>query len=410
MARAPNPTATKSSAKKPKVQPDLVRSKSLRTRDIPSTAAEAKKKAAMLAKNHKDAKDAQAEQELNTIAEIASDSDLEDQYLESDFEDYTSHPHMPSFISEIFKRLDSHDALFLKLSNAYELIDSLKSELAAAKDTIAKLTADAVQRDSDTADMHMFPHLEKKVDDQSEVVALNGISTSVHASKKQDHNQKPSYSMAASNHKRAHARRPLSDQAKKAAARTFTQLSEDQGFKYLYVFARGKEPRNVVRSRLRKMGITPSRIIDIHYPAHQVMSLLIHNDYEKDLLQILTTYDITPLDNFDPKSEKHLNDTHYKDLSLQARGAKTEEIYSKRLINTILRVTPKSLQVALTRSFLTQKWLTEAQCQALMSHIYPKQEKSSDRDTSLVDSLFSGVTPTATNNSQAAGNDAAMLE
>ena len=94
----------------------------------------------------------------------------------------------------------------------------------------------------------------------------------------------------------------------------------------------------------------------------------------------------------------------------QARTAISEELYSKRLINTVLRVTPKSLQVALTRSFLTQKWLTENQHTVLMSHINPIKEKSPKRDNSLVNALFSGQTPTAPTDSQAAGKDAAMIQ
>jgi len=347
-----------------------------------------------------DAKKSQGNKDLEPITEDLMDSDIEEN---SETEDYYYHPKMPSFISEIFKRLDSHDAVLKKLSDAYGIIESLKSQLANANATIAKLTAAAAQKESVPID----PIHQTATGTRAEHMGnfLNGTGASIHA----HDTQKESYAGAASkNTKPPNRRRPLSTNAKKAAARAFTPASTDQGFKFLYIYARGKEPRNIVRSRFRKMGINPARIIDIHFPAHQVMSLLIHNDYEAELLETFAQYEIEPLTNFEPKSGKNLNDIQYKEKDEQTRNAIAEELYAKRLINTVLRVTPKSLQVALTRSFWTQRWLTETQTTALMSHINPIKEKSPQRDTSLVDDLFSGRAPNTS--SQAAGKDAAMVQ
>lgn len=106
------------------------------------------------------------------------------------------------------------------------------------------------------------------------------------------------------------------------------------------------------------------------------MSLLIHYDYETDLLETLAQYDLVPIPDFDPGSGKNLNDIQYKEEDEQTCNAKAEELHSKRLINTVLRVTPMSLQVALTGSFLNQKWLTDTQATVLMAHVNPVKEKS----------------------------------
>ncbi|KAI8969393.1 hypothetical protein BDB01DRAFT_856015 [Pilobolus umbonatus] len=390
MTRAP----TASIIKKPKSE--KLRSTVLRSRTVPSTAAEAKK-AAM------DAKKSQGNKALEPITEDQLDSDVE---YNSETEDYYSHPNMPSFISEIFKRLDSHDDIIKKLNKSffYGIIDSLRSELANANATIAKLNAAAAQKESDSTDPSHHKTAEPRVEHMGH--SLNGTGASKHAS----NTQGESYAEATAKTKKPVNRRPLSANAQKAAARAFTPASTTQGFKYIYIYTRGKEPRNVVRSRFRKIDINPARIIDIHFPAHQVMSLLIHNDYETDLLETLAQHDIVPLTNFDPKSGKNLNDIRYKEEDEQTRNAIAEELYSKRLINTVLRVTPMSLQVALTRSFLTQKWLTETQTTVLISHINPQKEKSPPRDTSVVDALFSGRAPNTSSDSQAAGDDAAMVQ
>ena len=87
------------------------------------------------------------------------------------------------------------------------------------------------------------------------------------------------------------------------------------------------------------MGVNPARIIDIHYPANQVMSLLIHNNYEGELLSVLSTYDIYPIDDFNPTNPSILRDPNFQDWDQEILASKAEELFSKRLISTVLRVT-----------------------------------------------------------------------
>jgi len=383
--------------KKQKIVPELTRSKGLRNRTIPSSASIAKTAAS------------ETDKEIPklSLTIIPEDDQLEILDLEdNDDIDYTSDPRMPTFISDIYKQLNAQGALIAKLSNAYEVIDTLRAELAEAKETIAKLHAVASSKSFDSSGQPTSAPLPNH-----EFPPIYGSGASIHAPKigsptpVSGNNQRLSYKAVAS--KNVKPRRPTSDNAKKAAARAFTKVSATQGFKFLYVHTRGKTPRNIVRSRLRKMGVNPARIIDIHYPDNQVMSLLIHNDYESELLSVFSNYDVTTIEDFNPVDPSILHDPDFKDWDEKILASKAEELFSKRLISTVLRVTPVSLQVALSRSFFESKWLTEAQYSALLTHINPPKEKPAARINSLVDSLFSGNLP-ASSNDQAAGKDAAM--
>ncbi|CEG66011.1 hypothetical protein RMATCC62417_02671 [Rhizopus microsporus] len=68
-----------------------------------------------------------------------------------------------------------------------------------------------------------------------------------------------------------------------AAARTFSVLSANHGYKFLYLPLRRRLPIGQLRSRLRQLNINTHRILSIHYPDCHLIALLIHNDYEDEL-------------------------------------------------------------------------------------------------------------------------------
>ncbi|KAI8977939.1 hypothetical protein BDB01DRAFT_700219, partial [Pilobolus umbonatus] len=96
--------------------------------------------------------------------------------------------------------------------------------------------------------------------------------------------------------------------AKKVIARNFIPVSENQGFQYVYLHCRGKEPISSMRSKLRKLGLQSGRILDVHFPANQVVALLVHNDYVNDVEDLLNRQKITLLADFNPLSGDILKD------------------------------------------------------------------------------------------------------
>ncbi|CEG80174.1 hypothetical protein RMATCC62417_14544 [Rhizopus microsporus] len=85
-----------------------------------------------------------------------------------------------------------------------------------------------------------------------------------------------------------------------AAVRTFSPPSSNQGFKYLYVPVQRRIPISQLHSRLRRLHINSSRALDIHYPDHHLVVLLIHNDYEPELCSQLNKFAIIVRKEYDP--------------------------------------------------------------------------------------------------------------
>ncbi|KAI9325219.1 hypothetical protein BD770DRAFT_458520 [Pilaira anomala] len=72
------------------------------------------------------------------------------------------------------------------------------------------------------------------------------------------------------------------------AVRAFSAPStEKQGFSYVYYPVKSRISRKIQRSNLHALGVTNSRILDIHYPSRNVVALLVHNDYQDELINKL---------------------------------------------------------------------------------------------------------------------------
>ncbi|KAL4206396.1 hypothetical protein AB4K20DRAFT_1998931 [Rhizopus microsporus] len=108
------------------------------------------------------------------------------------------------------------------------------------------------------------------------------------------------------NFARSSATKPFPSQV--AAARTFSSPSANQGFKYLYAPVQRRIPISQLRNRLRCLYINSIRALDIHYPDHHLVVLLIHNDYEPELRSQLNKFLITVRVEYDPLDSTNLLD------------------------------------------------------------------------------------------------------
>ncbi|ORY89518.1 hypothetical protein BCR43DRAFT_415124, partial [Syncephalastrum racemosum] len=113
----------------------------------------------------------------------------------------------------------------------------------------------------------------------------------------------PNYASAArrgATSKSAPRRRGLTQRQIAACVRQFGPVSENHGFKYIYLRLKHRMPTAHLRSTLKKLRIDTSRILDMHFPDRCVAALLVHNDYAEELIAQLSALGIQPHDLFDP--------------------------------------------------------------------------------------------------------------
>ncbi|KAG2210391.1 hypothetical protein INT46_000972 [Mucor plumbeus] len=92
------------------------------------------------------------------------------------------------------------------------------------------------------------------------------------------------------------------------------------GFTYLYLPTRARMPFKEMRSSLRDLYFNSGSIVDIHYPAKNVVALLIHNDYHSTAINILKQNDLTPISSFDPLNTDNLADPKFKEATHEERS------------------------------------------------------------------------------------------
>lgn len=171
-----------------------------------------------------------------------------------------------------------------------------------------------------------------------------------------------------------------------AAAREFLPVSESQGFQFIYLPNRGREPISVMRNRLRALGIQNNRILDIHYPDRHVSAFLIHNDYAQTFLDIMRDHSITPLETFDPIDKSTLRDLKYAEATDEHLQEEVQRIHHERLMNIIKQIHRPMRQIAVARDFCFNKnWITNTEYSELFEAIKPtsRQYAKDDTDTNM---------------------------
>ncbi|ORE10236.1 hypothetical protein BCV72DRAFT_199935, partial [Rhizopus microsporus var. microsporus] len=136
-----------------------------------------------------------------------------------------------------------------------------------------------------------------------------------------------------------------------AAAHTFSPPSSNQGFKYLYVPVQRRIPISQLRSRLRRLHINNSRVLDIHFPDRHLVALLIHNDYESKLFSQLNRFIITVRNEYDPLDPANLRDPACSKWSHQGKVNYAFGTFADRLIRAIRRIRAPA-QRAVARFFI----------------------------------------------------------
>ncbi|KAI8335237.1 hypothetical protein EDC96DRAFT_548200 [Choanephora cucurbitarum] len=94
----------------------------------------------------------------------------------------------------------------------------------------------------------------------------------------------------------------ISSRHRKAAARIFVVSAPPVGgpvdgplFEHVYLPNKYRAHLSVFRQKLRLIGLDNSRVLDVHYPALDVIALLIHTAYKEGLLRVMNKYSLSIL-------------------------------------------------------------------------------------------------------------------
>ncbi|KAI8368329.1 uncharacterized protein BYT42DRAFT_503717 [Radiomyces spectabilis] len=151
--------------------------------------------------------------------------------------------------------------------------------------------------------------------------------------------------------------RPLTSPRRIAAnARGFTPVTGPQGFDHLYLHRSCRMDRAEVCRRLRRFGIDSSRILDVSFPARNIIGLLLHVQYIPIVRDLLEKATVSPIANFDPTDPTNLGDPKYASHSLEHRTALALQLHRERCIQTLKYLRPH-IAVPIAHAFYQCGWI-----------------------------------------------------
>ncbi|KAG1277596.1 hypothetical protein G6F66_012250 [Rhizopus arrhizus] len=143
-----------------------------------------------------------------------------------------------------------------------------------------------------------------------------------------------------------------------AAARGFQPVSGEQGFEYVYIPRSRRMTYTEARRRLSRLGVDSWRILDVCYPAHSVVGLLVHLQYKPALLSLLEKAKIPTLDTFDPLDPANLADPKFDSVSAEERNHAISLINDDRSRKALERLR-YPVAVSVSRYLLAQALVSE---------------------------------------------------
>ncbi|KAG2223177.1 hypothetical protein INT45_011523 [Circinella minor] len=131
-----------------------------------------------------------------------------------------------------------------------------------------------------------------------------------------------------------------------------TPATDNTTYTFVYMGSPRRTLHSEIRKALRLVGIAQERVIDIQFPAHGVVGLLIHSSYEKELRDLLHQAKLSPKDDFNPISATTIGDpTLLTNLTKVERAKEAKTIYQERMFTMCSRMPKKHLGIAILRHF-----------------------------------------------------------
>ncbi|KAI7905926.1 uncharacterized protein BX663DRAFT_414867, partial [Cokeromyces recurvatus] len=129
-------------------------------------------------------------------------------------------------------------------------------------------------------------------------------------------------------------------------------------YDFLYFYCQKGNSRNKIRRCLHVLGIDTSDVLDIIFPFHNIVGILVHKDDRTKICKILAKQaNIKPIKNFNPMDPAYLGTNKDPHVSDEEQVAKLFKKHKKRCIHT-LNFVPKAYFSPILVAFMSKGWLT----------------------------------------------------
>ncbi|KAL7326804.1 hypothetical protein PS15p_209084 [Mucor circinelloides] len=189
--------------------------------------------------------------------------------------------------------------------------------------------------------------------------------------------------------KSAHRPDPVQATKRKLAAgrRLFKSSAAKgpQGYEeYIYISRSGKVLRSEVRRTLRKIGVDTARVLDINFPASEVIGILLHTQYVNEVLSLLRASEAEIYKDFDPMDSDNLADPKYDDLSKEERAGLVAELMNDCAVDALRHIRPLNVS-SVGHWFMELYWIDQVELDAAIANA---MDRLKEKDPKKADFLF----------------------
>ncbi|KAG2190903.1 hypothetical protein INT47_004827 [Mucor saturninus] len=163
------------------------------------------------------------------------------------------------------------------------------------------------------------------------------------------------------------------------AIRAFTAPNNDnQGYIYIYYPAKSRISRKQQRSNLKKLGVINGRILDIHYPARNVVALLVHINYKQELIDTLLKSKVSQIEKYDPTNPATITDPQYNSIRVEERGKLAEKKHNERIVRALPFIR-HHISRSVAAFFVKEKLITTEQHENFITEWNKKFEQQTNK-------------------------------
>lgn len=261
---------------------------------------------------------------------------------------------LPEFMANVLRRLDNLEEAHVTIARLQAALEESESARRDLEEQVRLLTATAPTVSSVAAPTAPTP--------SKTFASVVASSAPVKKLRKKKKRSAPAATPADS---------PSVPSAKtmRRCARAFRPLPALQsGYRFVYFQIGRKQSVQRYRSIFRSLGLDNSRVLDLHFPVRDVVSVLLHTDFVLEFTSAMASLaDASPLLGFDPYDVEHIHDPALrKSLSPAALVQKAKELQNLRVLRAITFVRP-SVRVSVARSMLEQNYIEQAQFDAILA-------------------------------------------
>lgn len=170
---------------------------------------------------------------------------------------------------------------------------------------------------------------------------------------------------------------PLSDRKRLATARAFfapDSADTPSGYEYVYIHRKRAIDRKDIRHRFSLLGITTARVIDIIFPAHSVVGILIHKEFKAAFTAILDECKIATITDFDPRAAANIVDPKYDTMEPAQKTLFAAALHQDRCIRTLYFVR-EYLVPSVAKFFIEQNWIPMSLADSIIKERIPRPTK-----------------------------------